>query len=262
MDWLATAPPTPSSANASVPHQRRCHRIGFGQSLAQTKPPDPHHPAERRGERDFVESAICHDQRRRASAQQHAHGRQQVPTHNPAPRPCEEKPAHVRRCVQNGAADHEPTKGNGHLAEDASDPRGYHENAIANPRGPAGGPAGAQLSTGQRQRLGLARALYGNPFLVVLDEPNSNLDAEGEAAVSAAIAALKARGAIAVVIAHRPSAISAVDLVLVMKEGEVVAFGPKEDVLAKTVQNARQILSRPRQPAAGTISQGAGGRTP
>jgi ABC-type protease/lipase transport system fused ATPase/permease subunit len=93
--------------------------------------------------------------------------------------------------------------------------------------------------------------------LVVLDEPNSNLDVEGEAAVGAAIAALKARGAIAVVIAHRPSAIAAVDLILVVREGEAAAFGPKEEVLAKTVQNARQILGRPAQRADGRVLQGA-----
>jgi ATP-binding cassette subfamily C protein len=147
---------------------------------------------------------------------------------------------------------------------DAAQAAAFHEQVLALPDGydTKVGPAGAQLSTGQRQRLGLARALYGNPFLVVLDEPNSNLDAEGEAAVSKAVAALKARGAIAVVIAHRPSAIAAVDLILVMKDGEAVAFGPKEKVLAKTVQNARQILARPRQHADGGVPQSAGGAAP
>jgi PrtD family type I secretion system ABC transporter len=137
----------------------------------------------------------------------------------------------------------------------------FHEHVLALPDGydTKVGPAGAQLSTGQRQRLGLARALYGDPFLVVLDEPNSSLDAEGEAAVSTAIAALKARGAIAVVIAHRPSAIAAVDLIMVMKEGEAVAFGPKEKVLAKTVQNAGQLLARQRQRVDGGVPQGAHG---
>jgi ATP-binding cassette subfamily C protein len=124
------------------------------------------------------------------------------------------------------------------------------------------GLAGAQLSAGQKQRLGLARALYGKPFLVVLDEPNSNLDAEGEAAVGAAITGLKERGAIAVVIAHRPSAIAAVDFILVMRDGEAVALGPKEEVLSKTVQNARQILGRPSQRADGRMLQGADGGAP
>jgi ABC-type protease/lipase transport system fused ATPase/permease subunit len=86
---------------------------------------------------------------------------------------------------------------------------------------------------------------------VVLDEPNANLDAEGEAAVGAAIGGLRERGAIAVVIAHRPSAIAAVDLILVMRAGEAVAFGPKEEVLSRTVQNARQILGPPPAQADG-----------
>jgi ATP-binding cassette subfamily C protein len=116
----------------------------------------------------------------------------------------------------------------------AASAAGFHEQVLHLPDGynTRIGRAGGRLSAGQRQRLGLARALYGNPFLVVLDEPNANLDAEGEAAVVAAVRAIKARRAIAVVIAHRPSAIAAVDLLLVMKEGEAVAFGPKEEVLA------------------------------
>jgi ABC-type protease/lipase transport system fused ATPase/permease subunit len=79
----------------------------------------------------------------------------------------------------------------------------------------------------------------------VLDEPNSNLDAEGETAVSDAIRGVRERGGIAVVVAHRPSAIAAVDLLAVMRGGEVVAFGPRDEVLAKTVQNASNIISHP-----------------
>ena len=111
------------------------------------------------------------------------------------------------------------------------------------------GHGGAQLSAGQRQRVGLARALYGNPFLVVLDEPNSNLDSEGEGAVSEAIASVRKRGGIVIVVAHRPSAIQAVDKLLVMQHGEVVAFGPRDEILAKTVQNANKVV--PINPAAG-----------
>jgi PrtD family type I secretion system ABC transporter len=98
-----------------------------------------------------------------------------------------------------------------------------------------GEQAGA-LSAGQAQRIALARALYRDPFLVVLDEPNSNLDAEGDAALTQAILSVRARGGIAVVIAHRPSAIAGVDLLLVMKGGRAVAFGPKDEVLAKVLQ--------------------------
>jgi ABC-type protease/lipase transport system fused ATPase/permease subunit len=98
------------------------------------------------------------------------------------------------------------------------------------------GERGTALSAGQAQRIALARALYRDPFLVVLDEPNSNLDAEGEAALTQSILGIRARGGIAVVIAHRPSAIAGVDLLLTMKEGRAIAFGPKDEVLAKVLQ--------------------------
>lgn len=94
------------------------------------------------------------------------------------------------------------------------------------------GEHGMALSAGQRQRIGLARALFGDPFLVVMDEPNANLDAEGEATVVAAIAAVRARGGICIVIAHRPSALGAVDRLLVMEAGRPSVFGPRDDVLA------------------------------
>lgn len=101
------------------------------------------------------------------------------------------------------------------------------------------GPLGASLSGGQRQRIGLARALFGNPFIVVLDEPNSNLDAEGEAALTAAIEGVRRRGGIAVVAAHRPSALAAVDLVGVIQNGQLTAFGPKDDIIGKS--NVREV---------------------
>jgi len=103
------------------------------------------------------------------------------------------------------------------------------------------GPGGSTLSGGQMQRVALARALYGTPFLVVLDEPNSNLDSEGETALTKAIGALRDSGSIVIVIAHRPSALAGVDTVLFMKEGRAQAFGPKEDVL-------QQVLAQSPKP--------------
>jgi PrtD family type I secretion system ABC transporter len=95
------------------------------------------------------------------------------------------------------------------------------------------GSQGETLSAGQRQRIGLARALYGSPFVVVMDEPNSNLDGEGEQALTAAILSIKQRGGIVIVVAHRPSALSAVDLVAVIQQGKMVAFGSKEEILGQ-----------------------------
>jgi ABC-type protease/lipase transport system fused ATPase/permease subunit len=97
------------------------------------------------------------------------------------------------------------------------------------------GPMGTALSAGQRQRIGLARALYGNPFLVVLDEPNAFLDAEGEQALNRAIAAIRQRGGIAIVVAHRPSVLEQVDLVAVIQNGRLAAFGPKSDIVGPPV---------------------------
>jgi len=98
------------------------------------------------------------------------------------------------------------------------------------------GERGETLSAGQAQRIALARALYRDPFLIVLDEPNSNLDAAGDEALTRAILGVRARGGIVVVIAHRPSAIAGVDLLLVLKQGRMQAFGPKDEVLSKVLQ--------------------------
>jgi ATP-binding cassette subfamily C protein len=98
------------------------------------------------------------------------------------------------------------------------------------------GEQGTALSAGQAQRVALARALYGNPFLIVLDEPNSNLDTEGDEALTRAIRGARERGAIVVVVAHRPIGIEAVDQLLVLKDGRMQAFGPKETVLGQVLQ--------------------------
>ena len=100
------------------------------------------------------------------------------------------------------------------------------------------GDQGGALSAGQAQRVALARALYGDPFLIVLDEPNSNLDAEGDEALTRAVRGARERGAIVVVVAHRPIGIEAMDMLLVLKDGRVQAFGPKEQVLAQVLQRA------------------------
>ena len=93
------------------------------------------------------------------------------------------------------------------------------------------GDGGAMLSGGQRQRIGLARALYGNPKLVILDEPNASLDIEGDDALNQAIAAMKGKGTTVIVIGHRPSTLSQVERILVLRDGRVAMFGPRADVI-------------------------------
>jgi ATP-binding cassette subfamily C protein len=105
------------------------------------------------------------------------------------------------------------------------------------------GEQGSALSAGQAQRIALARAVYRDPFLVVLDEPNSNLDSEGEEALTRAILGVRERKGIIVVVAHRPSAIAGVDRLLMMSQGRTQAIGPKDEVLSKVLQRP---LATPR----------------
>ncbi|MBO4221330.1 type I secretion system permease/ATPase [Bradyrhizobium neotropicale] len=127
----------------------------------------------------------------------------------------------------------------------AANAAGIHQLIVGLPEGynTQIGEQGARLSAGQRQRVALARALYADPFLVVLDEPNSNLDAEGEEALTRAILAVRVRGGIVVIVAHRSSALAAVDFVMTMANGRQQTFGPKDEVLS--------MLTRREPPPAG-----------
>ena len=102
--------------------------------------------------------------------------------------------------------------------------------------------AGGRLSGGQMQRVGLARALYGDPVLLILDEPNSNLDSAGSGAVNAAIRAMKAEGKSVLIMAHRPAAIQECDLLLVLEDGMRKGFGPRDQILRDLVKNHTEIL--------------------
>ncbi|MEQ1670212.1 MAG: type I secretion system permease/ATPase [Hyphomicrobium sp.] len=129
----------------------------------------------------------------------------------------------------------------------AAQASGSHELIVRLPDGyqTRMGESGKSLSGGERQRVALARALYGEPFLVVLDEPNASLDNAGDNALTEAILSIRRRGGIAIVIAHRPSALAAVNKVLVMANGQARAFGPKDEVLRNMLQTVPPGTSGP-----------------
>jgi ATP-binding cassette subfamily C protein PrsD len=119
---------------------------------------------------------------------------------------------------------------------------GVHDLILRLPEGYSTriGQGGISLSAGQRQRIGLARAMFGDPFLVVLDEPNANLDTDGENALSRAIQILRRNKSIVIVISHRPSALTSLNMAMVLYEGKSIAFGPCEEIFARVRRQTEQ----------------------
>jgi len=134
---------------------------------------------------------------------------------------------------------------------------GAHEMIVRLPDGYATriGEGGMSLSAGQRQRLGLARAVFGNPFLVVLDEPNANLDADGENALTRAIEILRRQGCIVIVVSHRPSSLSALNMAMVLYEGRMIAFGPRDEIFARVARSGRQASAAMVTPIKGGLAR-------
>ena len=127
----------------------------------------------------------------------------------------------------------------------AAQAAGAHELILRLPKGydTELGEAGVVLSAGQRQRVGLARTLYGDPKVIVLDEPNANLDAEGEAALLKAVEGAKARGATIVLVSHKPSIFGSADKLLVLRAGQIAQYGPREEVMRAFQAAARPALA-------------------
>ncbi|ROL66555.1 type I secretion system permease/ATPase [Pseudomonas vranovensis] len=134
---------------------------------------------------------------------------------------------------------------------------GVHELILRLPQGydTRLGEDGGDLSGGQKQRIALARALYGGPSLIVLDEPNSNLDTSGEAALATAIAQMKAQGRTVVLVTHRSAALAQADKLLVLSEGRMQAFGPAHEVMQALSRAQEQAQ---RQPANAAVATGGG----
>jgi PrtD family type I secretion system ABC transporter len=140
---------------------------------------------------------------------------------------------------------------------------GVHDIILRLPEGYATriGEGGMALSAGQRQRVGLARAVYGDPFLLVLDEPNANLDAEGEGALTRAIQFMRQNKRIVIVISHRPSALAVLNMAMILYEGKAIAFGPSEEIFARVRSTNGQVAAA-RPPAAPPVGAKTVRRTP
>jgi len=136
---------------------------------------------------------------------------------------------------------------------EAAEAAGLHQIILRFPKGydTRVGQGGAFLSGGQRQRVGLARALYGNPAVVVLDEPNANLDDAGENALLQAVELVKKQGKTVVLISHRPSVLKVADRLVIMQDGQVVVSGPRDGVLAKLKEQQAQRALAASQPPIG-----------
>src|SRR6267154_364914 len=134
---------------------------------------------------------------------------------------------------------------------------GVHDIILRLPDGYATriGDGGMALSAGQRQRVGLARAIFGDPFLVVLDEPNANLDAEGENALTRAIQILRHNKCIVIVISHRPSALTALNMAMVLYQGKAIAFGPCAEVFARVHAATQRATVAQPSPAASSAQK-------
>ncbi|HWI85671.1 MAG TPA: type I secretion system permease/ATPase [Sphingomonas sp.] len=132
---------------------------------------------------------------------------------------------------------------------------GAHELILRLPKGYESdlGEGGMVLSAGQRQRVGLARTLFGDPSLIILDEPNANLDPEGEAALMAALAQAKARGATIVLISHKPQTFAQADKMILLVNGQIVEYGPRDQVMARFT--AKPPTQPPQPPGRATLTE-------